>query len=217
MDMTPVLRSTNFGEYYVESEHLRLFVEAAEHIRRSVSDPRVAVNQISPHLKTLLQQQDWCPQRFTAPAPGSGMGSGIGTWLLYRAHDGGLAFSSLVVPSGAETPVHDHLAWGLVGLYRGAQQEAVYQQGEPGPDSSAVTLTLKERRTLHPGELYELFPECDIHSVKTISTETSVSLHLLGNDNGCIWRHRFDPEHHSAEPFRSGYLNVRCKEGERGT
>ena len=54
------------------------------------------------------------------------MGRGIGMWLLYRAGDGGLAFSALVVPPGIQTPVHDHLAWGLVGLYRGDQDEDVF-------------------------------------------------------------------------------------------
>ena len=29
-------------------------------------------------------------------------------------------------PAGAMTPVHDHLAWGLVGLYRGTQDEEIY-------------------------------------------------------------------------------------------
>ncbi len=43
------------------------------------------------------------------------MGGGIGQWLLLRAGDGSLSLFSLVVPSGAQTPVHDHLAWGLVG------------------------------------------------------------------------------------------------------
>ena len=56
------------------------------------------------------------------------MGGGIGQWLLYRAGDGSLSLFSLVVPPGAETPIHDHLAWGLVGLYRGTQDEEIYAQ-----------------------------------------------------------------------------------------
>jgi hypothetical protein len=43
---------------------------------------------------------------------------------------------------------------------------------------------------------------------------TSVSLHLLGNDNGCIWRHRFFPEEGRVEPFRSGYVNSDCVEAQ---
>ena len=51
-------------------------------------------------------------------------------WLLYRAGDGSLSLFSLVVPPGAETPVHDHLAWGLVGLYRGTQDEEIFASGD---------------------------------------------------------------------------------------
>jgi len=43
---------------------------------------------------------------------------------------------------------------------------------------------------------------------------TSVSLHLLGNDNGCIARRQYVPEEKLARPCRSGYLNIVCAEGE---
>jgi predicted metal-dependent enzyme (double-stranded beta helix superfamily) len=132
-------------------------------------------------------------------------------WLLYRAGDGGLAFSSLVVPPGAQTPVHDHLAWGLVGLYRGRQDEDVFTRTDDGATEDRAVLNLASKNALTPGDLYELLPENDIHRVRTTSDVTSVSLHLLGNDNGCIWRHRFHPDEGRVEPFKSGWLNVECK------
>ena len=165
---------------------------------------------ITPHFTTLLDTPGWLPDEFMEPKEGSGMGSGIGMWLLYRAGDGGLAFSSLVVPSGASTPVHDHLAWGLVGLYRGEQDEVVFTRTDDGSSEAEARLEATEQRQLEPGDLYELMPENDIHQVRTTSSVTSVSLHLLGNDNGCIWRHRFHPEEHRVEPFKSGWLNVPC-------
>jgi 3-mercaptopropionate dioxygenase len=39
-----------------------------------------------------------------------------------------------------------------------------------------------------------------------------VSLHLLTNDTGCVWRHAFDEGTGAARPFRSGYVNVDCAE-----
>jgi 3-mercaptopropionate dioxygenase len=132
------------------------------------------------------------------------MGGGIGQWSLYRAEDGSLSLFSLVVPPEAETPVHDHLAWGLVGLYRGTQDEEIYAQGGAG-------LQLVERRALAPGDFYVLIPpRDDIHRVRTTSPETSVSIHLLTNDTGCVWRHAYDPATGEARPFRSGYVNVDC-------
>jgi predicted metal-dependent enzyme (double-stranded beta helix superfamily) len=139
------------------------------------------------------------------------MGSGIGTWLLYRTTDGTLALSSLVVPPGAQTPVHDHLAWGLVGLYKGEQDEDVFARRDDGASEEHAELEVIARNQLKRGDFYELLPEVDIHRVKTTSDVTSVSLHLLGIDNGCIWRHRFLPEEERIVPFKSGYVNVPCE------
>ena len=65
--------------------------------------------------------------------------------------------------------MHDHLAWGLVGLYQGTQDEEIFaRRGEE--------LELTERRPLRPGDFYALFPpHDDIHRVRTTSAETSVS------------------------------------------
>ena len=109
-----------------------------------------------------------------------------------------------MVPSGSETPIHDHLAWGLVGLYRGTQDEEIYARRNGA-------LELVERRALEPGDFYVLIPpRDDIHRVRTTSAETSVSIHLLTNDTGCVWRHTYDPQSGETRPFRSGYVNVAC-------
>ena len=134
------------------------------------------------------------------------MNGGIGQWLLYRAGDGSLSLFSLVVPPRAQTPVHDHLAWGLVGLYRGTQDEEIYAVRDGA-------LELVERRTLGPGDFYALIPPCDdIHRVRTTSSETSVSIHLLTNDTGCVWRHAYDIASGEQRPFRSGYVNAPCED-----
>ena len=132
------------------------------------------------------------------------MGGGIGQWLLFRAGDGSLSLFSLVVPPDAQTPVHDHLAWGLVGLYRGTQDEEIYAERNGA-------LALVESRSLAPGDFYDLLPPAnDIHRVRTTSPETSVSIHLLTNDTGCVWRHAYDPDTGDRRAFRSGYVNVDC-------
>ena len=197
-------------EFVLDNARLRRFIDAVNQIRWSAADGRAAIDAIRPHFAELLADKTWLPMRYQEPVAEGGMGAGIGSWLLYRARDGGLAFSSLVVPPGAQTPVHDHLAWGLVGLYRGTQDEDVFVRRDDGATDGHAELELAERRALVPGDFYELLPENDIHRVRTTSDVTSVSLHLLGNDNGCIWRHRFEPEADAVAPFRSGYVNVPC-------
>jgi predicted metal-dependent enzyme (double-stranded beta helix superfamily) len=75
---------------------------------------------------------------------------------------------------------------------------------------------LVEQRALRPGDFYVLIPPTDdIHRVRTTSPEQSVSIHLLTNDTGCVWRHAYDAETGEARPFRSGYVNVACDEEAR--
>src|SRR5437773_9596297 len=193
-------------EYVLDTPVVREFVAAVRASIESASSPQEACAAIRPRFAELLADQEWLPAEYRESAPESGMGGGIGQWLLFRAADGSLSLFSLVVPSGSETPVHDHLAWGLVGLYQGTQDEDIYAERNGG-------LELLESRSLEPGDLYELVPaRRDIHRVRTTSAETSVSIHLLTNDTGCVWRHAYEPESGERRPFRSGYVNVPCDE-----
>jgi predicted metal-dependent enzyme (double-stranded beta helix superfamily) len=196
----------NRDEYVLDTPTLRAFVDRVRSAVDSASSPEAACDAIRPRFAELLADPEWLPAEYRADAPASGMGGGIGQWLLYRAGDGSLSLFSLVIPPGAETPVHDHLAWGLVGLYRGTQDEEIYAR-------RTGALELVEKRALEPGDFYALIPPTDdIHRVRTTSAETSVSIHLLTNDTGCVWRHAFDPHSGEERPFRSGYVNVACEE-----
>lgn len=195
-------------EYLLDDETVRAFVPVVRNRIELAGSPEEACEAIRPVFGELLADPDWLPSEYRREAPASGMGGGIGQWLLYRSADRSLSLFSLVVPPGSATPVHDHLAWGLVGLYQGEQDEEVFarRNGE---------LALVERRALGPGDFYVLIPpQDDIHRVRTTSDEPSVSIHLLTNDTGCVWRHTYDPATGAESPFRSGYVNAECKEEE---
>jgi predicted metal-dependent enzyme (double-stranded beta helix superfamily) len=192
------------SEFVLDSPAVRDFVSGVKATIAQAESPARACELLRPRFAELLADPDWLPAEYQADAPESGMGGGIGQWLLYHADDGSLSLFSLVVPSGSQTPIHDHLAWGLVGLYRGTQDEEVYAQRDGG-------LELVEQRSLRPGDFYVLIPpRDDIHRVRTTSAETSVSIHLLTNDTGCVWRHAYDAESGEERPFRSGYVNAPC-------
>jgi predicted metal-dependent enzyme (double-stranded beta helix superfamily) len=193
-------------ELVLDTPVVRGFLDEVRAVIETASSPADACEAIRPRFAELLADEDWLPAEYQAPVPDSGMGGGIGQWLLYRAGDGSLSLFALVVPPDAATPVHDHLAWGLVGLYRGTQDEEVYAERPNG-------LELVERRALVAGDFYALIPPTDdIHRVRTTSPEPSVSIHLLTNDTGCVWRHQFDPDSGARKPFRSGWVNVDCDE-----
>jgi len=191
-------------EFLLDTPVVRTFVAEVAAAIAAASSPAEACEAIEPAFAALLADSEWLPPEFREPGAESAMGGGIGQWLICRADDGSLSFFALVVPPGAETPVHDHLAWGLVGVYDGTQDEEVYAFRDEA-------LELVERRALAPGDFYTLIPpHDDIHCVRTTSATTSVSLHLLTNDTGCVWRHSYDPATGAAAPFRSGWLNVEC-------
>jgi predicted metal-dependent enzyme (double-stranded beta helix superfamily) len=191
-------------EYLLDTSVVRDFVAGVRAAIEDAGSPAQTCDAIRPSFARLLADPDWLPERFQEGDPDSGMGGGIGQWLLFRAEDRSLSLFSLVVPSGAQTPVHDHLAWGLVGLYRGTQDEDIYAERDHG-------IELIESRALAPGDFYALIPPTDdIHRVRTTSPETSVSIHLLTNDTGCVWRHAYDAASGEVTPFRSGYVNVLC-------
>ena len=204
------------NQWFIESQELRSFVATVQEISASTVDDRTqTLARLEPYFQELLAQQQWLPEKFAQVNPESRMGGGIGQWLLYRTKDRSLSVFSLVIPPGSTTPVHDHLAWGLIGLYKGNQEETVYRRVDSGDAEGHAQLQVSEVRSLQPGDIYRLLPpDNDIHAVKSTSQSASVSIHVMGNDTGYVWRHQFIPESHSVKSFRSGYSNAPCKQEE---
>ena len=202
--LSPKLPPLEADEYVLDTPFVRSFVAQVKELVAGAGSVAEACDAIRPLFRETLARRDWLPEGFQRDVPDSGMGGGIGQWLLYRSADRSLCLFSLVVPPGAKTPIHDHLAWGLVGLYRGNQDEEFYRPRPGGLD-------VLRRRPLARGDFYSLLPpQNDVHRVRTTSDVTSVSIHLLANDTGCVARHTFDEATGEARPFRSGYVNADC-------
>jgi predicted metal-dependent enzyme (double-stranded beta helix superfamily) len=199
-----------FG-FLVDTPEVRALIDETRRQMSRVADHSERVEALKPAFARLLAADGWLPDSFAQPDEKSRMGDGIGQYALYRAEDGSLCLFSLVVPTDVSTPVHDHLAWGVVGVYRGEQHETVYRRLDDGSDPTRAQLEIAKEQALKAGDLYALVPPTDdIHYVKTVSRTSSISIHLLANDTACIWRHKFDPDSGAVTAFRSGYANVPC-------
>jgi len=199
-----------FG-FLVDTPEVRALIDATSRQSAAIDDVADRIEALKPAFASLLAADGWLPEKFAQPDTASRMGDGIGQYALYRAEDGSLCLFALVVPVGAATPVHDHLAWGMVGLYRGAQHETVYRRLDDGSDAAHAQLEIAKEQALTPGEFYPLIPPVDdIHYVRTTSDVPSISIHLLANDTACVWRHKFEPRSGTVMPFRSGYANAPC-------
>jgi len=204
------------SEYYLDHDRFREFVATVHRTADDHDEIPALLAALRDPFDDLLAADGWLPDLYrNLPRENydnaSDMGGDIAQWLLYR-QPGKLSISSLVVPPGVETPVHDHLAWGLVGLYQGAQRETFFRRVDAGAaDEGHAELERVEIREAGPGDCYELIPPGgDIHSVTTTSDVPSVSIHVLGADIGCIPRHAFDTDADLVEVFQSGYTNVDC-------
>lgn len=207
----------DFG-FLVDVPQIRSLIDETRRLTRHIADTPARVAALRPAFAKLLAADGWLPKEYGEPDLKSGMGGGIGQYALYRAEDGSLCLFSLVIPAGAQTPIHDHLAWGLIGVYRGVQDETVYRRLDAGNDESKAQLEVARRQTVKPGDFYTLLPPLDdIHYVKTVSDTPSISIHLLANDTACVTRHRFDAATGVVTPFRSGYSNAKCADADRRT
>jgi predicted metal-dependent enzyme (double-stranded beta helix superfamily) len=200
-------------EFFIEHQTLHQFIAKALDIVRGSGEVATKLQQLRAPYESLLSDQDWLPEEFKQASGNTTMGQGIASLLLYRSKLQDFSLSTLVVAPGLATPIHNHLAWGLVGLYQGEQEEEEYEGHVHEVGTAAHPLILRKRRVLKKGDFYDLVPPWnDIHRVRTISPEPSVSLHLLANDIGCVVRQKFDAASGRSEPFRSGWSNAPCEE-----
>src|SRR5437762_1775634 len=117
-------------EFVLDTPIVREFIDDVRATIATASSSEQACDVLKPRFAELLADPDWLPAQYQAAAPESGMGGGIGQWLLYRAGDQSLSLFSLVVPPDSESPLHDHLSWGPVRPYPRQHDEETYARLE---------------------------------------------------------------------------------------
>jgi len=168
-------------------------------------EPAYMVSNMELAFRALLEARDWLAPECQQMIPDQ-----FAQYLLYRTLDSSLSVMAMVVPPGHATPVHDHLSWGLVGVYQGMQNETVYRWLDDGGVPGRARLRIEAENQLDRFDVTRLVPpDGDIHSIRTLSVEPSISIHVLGNDIGCRWRHSY-PLDGTVIDFRSGYINASC-------
>ena len=186
--------------------NLKAFIAEVEQVVTTTEDRRDTIAGLTPSFGALLADPTWLHADFRQPVAGKFV-----QYAIYRAENGSLSVMAMVVPPGVATPVHDHRAWGLVGVYQGRQREKVYRRLDDGSRPDYADLQQVAENILAPGDITTLVPpEGDIHMIETISDEPSISIHVLGNDIGCEHRHRYDVEQKAVHRFKSGYINTSC-------
>ncbi|RJQ73805.1 hypothetical protein D5S17_24625 [Pseudonocardiaceae bacterium YIM PH 21723] len=95
--------------------------------------------------------------------------------VLHVEPDGSFSLVALVWLPGQVTPVHDHVSWCVVGVWRGAEHETTYRISDD-------QLVPESVRISYQGAADYLMPPGDIHRVSNATDGLVVSLHIYGCD-----------------------------------
>ena len=144
------------------------FVRDAE---RLIDDPHA----IAERLKGLLAEDGWL-----APAHQVGDPDAYRQHLLYVSPTRRLSVVALVWLPGQRTPIHDHVSWCVVGVYRGVETEHRFRLVENGGYRRLVPVGTVQAKAGHVEALVP--PAENIHSVAAVGNQKTISIHVYGAD-----------------------------------
>lgn len=101
--------------------------------------------------------------------------------VLYADPDGRFTILALVWRPGHGTPIHGHRNWGVVGVYEGEPNVALYDTVRD--DSGAYTATLREDQRCTPGQT--TFVQAgygDAHRIYNATDARVLTIHVYGRD-----------------------------------
>jgi 3-mercaptopropionate dioxygenase len=173
--MTAFASSTSSSPAFAE------FVSDAEAL---IDDPHA----IAERLGGLLRADGWLAPEDQRPGVDS-----YRQHLLHVSPSRRMSVVALVWRPGQQTPIHDHIAWCVVGVLRGVERETRYRLVE---DGGARHLEAVGSVEAHPGHVEALVPPAeDIHRVTAEGDDLTISIHVYGADierRGTSVYRRFD-------------------------
>jgi 3-mercaptopropionate dioxygenase len=150
------------------SSALTAFASDAQEL---IDDPHA----IGARLEELLAQDGWLAPEHRVPDAES-----YRQHLLHVSPDRRLSIVALVWLTGQRTPIHDHVAWCIVGVYEGREREtrfrAVEADGQRWLEQAGSVDALA-------GHVEVIVPsEEDIHAVTAVGAGPTISIHVYGAD-----------------------------------
>ena len=185
---------------------LKAFVEAMTRIVNGGGDTAGQTDAAEVAMAHLVARDGWLPEGFDqAPS-----GTGFGQRLLWC--DPGQRFSVVCFcwGEGRRTPVHDHRAWGVVGVLRGAEVSVEMICATPGAPMREGRRDQREAgQTIRLGPPDMLPGAYDVHCVENAAPAGGgVAIHVYGSNIGALPRSVFAEETGACTEFVSGYDNA---------
>ena len=166
---------------------LQVLIAAIRRVVAAEDNPRRVSRVVAEVLRPFLDIQHLLTPEQQEPDP-----------LTYRQHvlhvetDGTFSIAALVWLAGQATPIHDHVSWCVVGVYKGVERETRYQLCGNDGESYLAEIGSDCNRA---GTVHSLAPPGDIHQVTSAGHGRTVSLHIYGADLdalGCSVRRKYE-------------------------
>ncbi len=180
---------------------MKQFIDEADDVVKSGKSESDVLQQLKPRLEKLLANPNLPDQAFTPRHDRFAMN------LIHLPEDKTFSVIGGVWNPGQTTPVHDHLTWALIGVYKGEERESLFRRLDDGSNPKYAKLEIASEMINKPGHVTVL-GGAGIHRVDNVSRTPAWSIHLYGRDIGNAERHSYDPLTGEVGRFVSGYCNV---------
>jgi predicted metal-dependent enzyme (double-stranded beta helix superfamily) len=168
-------------------------------------DAAAIVAEATPHFEELLADMSWLDEKFQQPQEG-----GIANYMLAKAVDDSWTVVSTVWWPDYGTPVHDHMIWGMVGVWNGMELERRYHRVDDGSRPGYAEMQEIGVAYNRPGDVSGLVPpDDDYHLIHNPTDKPSCSIHVYGGSLDGVLRHSYNLETGEITEFRSRY-NIAC-------
>lgn len=151
------------------------FIAELEHIVPRSSHQHELVQRLVPSMQKLLSNEALLPHDFLRA-----LIAGHHDGRVYTSPEHGFFVQVFAWSPGANTPVHDHKTWGLMGIYQNQLEITEYFVHQQ-PETGTQELELKQRFNAGRGMIACVTsPDDEIHDVRNPSQDYSFSIHVYG-------------------------------------
>lgn len=147
---------------------------AIRDVVRRERPPAETARLVAACLEPFLAQPDLVPPEYRVGDP-----QRYRQHLVHSEPDGSFSVVALVWQPGQATPIHDHIAWCVAGVYEGAETERRYELRGEGATARLVPIADVVNES---GVACGFAPPGDIHLVRNAEDATVVSIHVYGAD-----------------------------------
>ncbi|MGW1679613.1 cysteine dioxygenase [Saccharopolyspora sp. NPDC002376] len=149
-------------------------VSTVRDVVRLERPPAESAQLVARQLEPFLARPNLLPAEYRAGDP-----ERYRQHIVHAEPDGSFSVVALVWQPGQQTPIHDHVAWCVTGVYEGAETERRYELRGQGTTARLVPTADVINGT---GTACGFAPPGDIHLVRNAEESTVISIHVYGAD-----------------------------------